>query len=194
MSSVTPPDDVSQSVGGISGFLEIVDLKKNSLRYIRVPKSNNKRWYLDSFELGLFAAEMSDSGIVTVDRQGCLQFFEVGELQLKRSLDEWMKMVGGDRKNLQLTIERDSGKDVSMPKHGKVDPLNEPHVGGNTWAGGTGGRDTAGLGGKGGPYRLDAGHNVHQVSLSNFELNEQSLIMDRNSSCPRRKSRKCRKK
>lgn len=37
-------------------------------------------------------------------------------------------------------------------------------MGGNTWAGGTGGRDTAGLGGKGGPYRLDAGHDVHQVS------------------------------
>ena len=28
----------------------------------------------------------------------------------------------------------------------------------------TGGRDTAGLGGVGGPYRLDAGHDVHQVS------------------------------
>lgn len=28
----------------------------------------------------------------------------------------------------------------------------------------TGGRDTAGLGGKGGPYRLDAGHKVYQVS------------------------------
>lgn len=37
-------------------------------------------------------------------------------------------------------------------------------MGGNTWAGGTGGRDTAGLGGKGGPYRLDKGHNVHQVT------------------------------
>ena len=37
-------------------------------------------------------------------------------------------------------------------------------MGGNTWAGGTGGRDTAGLGGVGGPYRLDAGHDVHQVS------------------------------
>ena len=46
----------------------------------------------------------------------------------------------------------------------QVDPNNAPHVGGNTWAGGTGGRDTAGLGGKGGPYRLDAGHDVHQLS------------------------------
>ena len=45
-----------------------------------------------------------------------------------------------------------------------MDANNEPHVGGNTWAGGTGGRDTAGLGGKGGPYRLDAGHDVFQIS------------------------------
>eukprot|EP00952_Eustigmatos_sp_NYUAD-ZCMA_P005492 23940-Eustigmatos_ZCMA.PRE.1 len=39
---------------------------------------------------------------------------------------------------------------ASTPKHGKEDEKNEPHVGGNTWAGGTGGSDTAGLGGRGG--------------------------------------------
>ena len=38
-----------------------------------------------------------------------------------------------------------------------------PHVGGNTWAGGSGGADTAGLGGIGGPYRLDLGHDIFQV-------------------------------
>ena len=53
---------------------------------------------------------------------------------------------------------------ASSPKHGKEDPDNTPHVGGNTWAGGTGGSDTAGLGGRGGPYRLDKGHPVHQIS------------------------------
>ena len=62
-----------------------------------------------------------------------------------------------------MTVDRPSGKDVKAPKHGKVDETGAPHVGGNTWAGGTGGRDTAGLGGKGGPYRLDAGHEVYQV-------------------------------
>ena len=67
------------------------------------------------------------------------------------------------RKKIQMTIDRYSGKEMAGPKHGKVDEKNEPHVGGNTWAGGTGGRDTAGLGGRGGPYRLDAGHDVHQV-------------------------------
>ena len=53
---------------------------------------------------------------------------------------------------------------LDAPKFGKVDPKNEPHVGGNQWSGGTGGSDTAGLGGRGGPYRLDKGHTVHQVS------------------------------
>lgn len=52
------------------------------------------------------------------------------------------------QKQLQVSVDRYSGKDVSSPKHGKVDEKNEPHVGGNTWAGGSGGRDTAGLGGK----------------------------------------------
>ena len=54
--------------------------------------------------------------------------------------------------------------DANAPKHGKVDESGNPHVGGNTWAGGTGGSDTAGLGGRGGPYRLDGGHPVHQIS------------------------------
>ena len=33
---------------------------------------------------------------------------------------------------------------LSEPKHGKVDPHNKPHVGGNQWRGGSGGSDTAG--------------------------------------------------
>ena len=37
-----------------------------------------------------------------------------------------------------MTYERDGAKDCDAPKHGKVDPTGNPHVGGNTWAGGTG--------------------------------------------------------
>lgn len=80
---------------------------------------------------------------------------------VERLISDWFV---AERKYLQLTVEQPSGLDVTAPKHGKVDETGAPHVGGNTWAGGTGGRDTAGLGGKGGPYRLDAGHKVHQVS------------------------------
>ena len=65
---------------------------------------------------------------------------------------------------LNMWIEYQNSRETTSPKHGKEDPDNTPHVGGNTWAGGTGGADTAGLGGKGGPYRLDKGHPVHQIS------------------------------
>ena len=53
-------------------------------------------------------------------------------------------MVGGDD-DLRLTVERASGKDVESPKHGKIDDKNEPHVGGNTWAGKMGGEKAANL-------------------------------------------------
>ncbi|CUG86776.1 GPI-anchored surface protein, putative [Bodo saltans] len=61
-------------------------------------------------------------------------------------------------------------------KHGKEDPANTPHVGGNSWAGGTGGTDTAGLGGLVGPYRLDKGHTVHQVSPEDKKKVPQHII------------------
>lgn len=59
-----------------------------------------------------------------------------------------------------------AGRDTSLsePKEGKTDPKNEPHTGGNKWKGGTGGRDTAGLGGRGGYERYFAGHEIKQVN------------------------------
>lgn len=42
--------------------------------------------------------------------------------------------------SFQITVQRESGLDVTAPKHGKIDPNNAPHVGGNQWAGGTGNR------------------------------------------------------
>ncbi|KAN0062821.1 hypothetical protein ACQY0O_004641 [Thecaphora frezii] len=54
--------------------------------------------------------------------------------------------------------------ELDRPKEGKEDPDNKPHVGGNTWRGGVGGRDTAGLGGRGGYERLYKGHKIHQIS------------------------------
>ncbi|CCM05477.1 uncharacterized protein FIBRA_07698 [Fibroporia radiculosa] len=68
------------------------------------------------------------------------------------------------KKVLDLKFEPKGNTDLSGPKHGKDDPNNKPHTGGNTWAGGTGGRDTAGLGGRGGYMRLFKGHDISQVS------------------------------
>ncbi|PWY99398.1 hypothetical protein BCV70DRAFT_162599 [Testicularia cyperi] len=59
-----------------------------------------------------------------------------------------------------------AGRDTSLdkPKDGKIDPDNQTHVGGNTWQGGVGGRDTLGLGGRGGYGRKYSGHKIHQIS------------------------------
>lgn len=58
------------------------------------------------------------------------------------------------------------GKDTSLggPKQGKIDPENKEHSGGNTWKGGTGGRDTAGLGGRGGYERFYSGQQIKQIN------------------------------
>lgn len=84
-----------------------------------------------------------------------------------------------------IKFEPKGSTSLNEPKYGKEDPRNEEHHGGNTWAGGvrhlfqytlvssssshralsqTGGRDTAGLGGRGGYMRLFKGHDIKQVS------------------------------
>ena len=164
------PDDILPTNGrqlGVTGYLEIVDTVNHKLRYIPVPEPVNVspvvQW-LYSNNYPLYASPKSNQDLVTVDAGGCVRLWETSLVNIERSLGDWRRMVGSDNDRLQITKERYSGLDVSDPKHGKIDEKNEPHVGGNTWAGGTGGRDTAGLGGKGGPYRLDAGHTVHQLS------------------------------
>ncbi|XP_039733144.1 von Willebrand factor A domain-containing protein 8 isoform X5 [Pteropus medius] len=157
---VTPPQT--------AGYIEVTDLQSKKLRYIAIPRSESlspyTTWLAAISDTDALLAEWGKGGVVTVDTGGHIRLWETGLAHLQRSLTEWRNMIGQGDGHMQITINRDSGKDVSSPKHGKEDPDNMPHVGGNTWAGGTGGRDTAGLGGKGGPYRLDAGHKVYQVS------------------------------
>ncbi|XP_069677328.1 von Willebrand factor A domain-containing protein 8 isoform X2 [Periplaneta americana] len=171
VTAVQVPKEVvsqDQTLPTVSGYLEIVDLISHKLRYLPVPQphavSPVTSWMYTTSQLPLYIAEASNQGLVTVDAGGCVRLWETGLFSLEKSLMEWRQMIGSERKYLQITVDRPSGKDVTAPKHGKVDETGAPHVGGNTWAGGTGGRDTAGLGGKGGPYRLDAGHKVHQVT------------------------------
>ncbi|XP_029645766.1 von Willebrand factor A domain-containing protein 8 [Octopus sinensis] len=152
-----------------AGFLEIADLVNKKLRYLNVPSSGRSPpysfWLMQPADTSLKLASLSGEGLVTVDSSGYVQLWETSLVHLQRSLQEWRNMIGyEDTRPLHINYERDSGKSAEFPKHGKIDPENAPHVGGNTWAGGTGGRDTAGLGGIGGPYRLDSGHNVFQVS------------------------------
>ena len=132
------------------------------------------------------AVELPLSGeLATVQAAGRVRRWQTDPETLADELAEWGQMVGvatGRGEGAQggaldalglkrLSIKRDAADRASQPrtdvgkaKHGQHDPSGDPHVGGNTWAGGTGGSDTAGLGGRGGPYRLDLGHDVHQVS------------------------------
>ncbi|XP_076011540.1 von Willebrand factor A domain-containing protein 8 isoform X2 [Genypterus blacodes] len=161
------PKDVTPPMS--AAYLEVTDLNSKKVKYIPVPRSMTvspyTNWLSKISESDVVIAGLSSGGVVTVDMGGYVRLWETGLDSLQRSLMEWRNMIGSeDGRPIQITIQRDSGMDVTAPKHGKVDANNDPHVGGNQWAGGTGGRDTAGLGGKGGPYRLDAGHKVYQVS------------------------------
>lgn len=154
-------------------FLEVTDLVNHSVSYVPVPRASQASpywaWAAAARTTPLVLAATSGQGVVSVDSSGVVRLWQTGSEGIQKALAEWQKMIGEDTRKLRLDIERYSGEDVTEPKHGKEDPDNEPHVGGNTWAGGTGGRDTAGLGGKGGPYRLDAGHDVHQVSQAEID-------------------------
>ncbi|XP_049904645.1 von Willebrand factor A domain-containing protein 8 [Epinephelus moara] len=161
------PKDVTPPM--TAAYLEVTDLNSKKVKYIPVPRSMSvspyTSWLSKVSESDVLIAALGSGGVATVDMGGYVRLWETGLDTLQRSLMEWRNMIGTeDGRPLQITIQRDSGLDVTAPKHGKIDPNNAPHVGGNQWAGGTGGRDTAGLGGKGGPYRLDAGHKVYQVS------------------------------
>lgn len=113
-------------------------------------------------------AELRGEGdLVTLQQDGTLRFWQLDAQALARELEMWRRMFGGaltEQRPLRLERASDARKEARNPKTGKVDPHNKPHVGGRQWRGGTGGADTAGLGGKGGPFREDAGHDVHQLS------------------------------
>lgn len=130
---------------------EVVNIVKHLQKY---PNEDMSELIGNVLDFDRYSPESLDQVTTVLQRHG----FEI-ESYAKNELAAIRK-----KREIQLTVEANSGKSVSAPKHGKIDPDNKPHVGGNTWAGGSGGRDTAGLGGKGGPYRLDSGHKVHQLS------------------------------
>lgn len=143
------------------------------------------------------AVDLGDGEVALLDEDFKIIVKQMNTNRLQEELELWKKMVGFEsfqkRRNLKLNLtssEKDgeslktTAPKLDAAKHGKEDPLNEPHVGGSSWAGGTGGSNTAGLGGRGGPYRLDKGHKVTQISeaLKNEvteELQKQARELNR---------------
>jgi len=112
----------------------------------------------DVFSFDAYDEDIKSYIIETFRKHG----LPIGSLRSNETPTQKLENLG--QKNKVEINYSDENKTSSMPKHGKEDPDNMPHVGGNTWAGGTGGSDTAGLGGVGGPYRLSSGNDISQVS------------------------------
>ena len=115
----------------------------------------------------IYICELNATELCVLLSDYTITIYEIDPIQLQHSVSNWRKLFGeisADTK-IHMDINRDKQtKELTTPKHGKVDDKNEQHVGGNTWRGGSGGSDTAGLGGRGGPYRVDSGHQVNQIS------------------------------
>ncbi|KAL0985591.1 hypothetical protein UPYG_G00159100, partial [Umbra pygmaea] len=139
LTDVFPPDFTPPMT---SAYLEVTDMNSKKLKYIPVPRSVSvspyTTWLSKVSDSDVLLASMGTGGVVTVDMGGYVRLWETGLDNLQRSLLEWRTMIGSeDGRSVQITVQRDSNMDVTAPKHGKVDPSNAPHVGGNQWAGGT---------------------------------------------------------
>ena len=87
----------------------------------------------------------NDEFICVAYSNGCVKFFDVNPERLNRDLKIWQSMFPDRKHSLTVTKtgwgEREADKTgnpktgLNAPKHGKEDSKNEPHVGGNTWAG-----------------------------------------------------------
>nr|CDJ80091.1 ATPase associated with various cellular activities domain containing protein [Haemonchus contortus] len=160
------------NVHEIGGFLEAVNADNGFVQYIPVPEpryhSYHGPWCATISHTPFIIVPYNDERMLTIDTCGGVRSYELSPNTLGRAFFEWNRLVGGeDDHKLRLEFERESDAfDLSKlddPQVGKFDPENTPHHGGNQWMGGTGGYSTAGLGGVGGPFRLDAGHDVHQM-------------------------------
>ncbi|KAG5511337.1 hypothetical protein GH5_07586 [Leishmania sp. Ghana 2012 LV757] len=127
------------------------------------------RWSLDSRSGIVYAWQPTSQQLSVADVDG---------ERVRQRYSEWSSLLTGNAatvgdaasveegeesvKNFKMKYSTPRKQPSGTLKHGEVD--DKEHHGGNTWAGGTGGTDTAGLGGIVGPYRLDKGNRVHQVS------------------------------
>ncbi|KAH8981377.1 hypothetical protein EDB86DRAFT_3087168 [Lactarius hatsudake] len=121
--------------------------------------------------------------------------FDVYRIETTEKLDEILRKHGLRAYGTDATTQKakkpfdmqfDPQKtDLDKPKHGQEDPSGGEHTGGNTFAGGTGSRDTAGIGGRGGFKRLyKKGHDINQISNTLKEdvpesVREQARLMAR---------------
>ncbi|TFK71122.1 hypothetical protein BDN72DRAFT_838036 [Pluteus cervinus] len=123
----------------------------NLVRHMQAfPKDSLDMTLRNIFDFDVYKTETIDKLAEILEHHG----LHVRHLGAKAAREDIKKIE-------DVTFELKSIK-LDKPKEGKHD--DKDHHGGNTWAGGTGGRDTAGLGGIGGYKRLWKGGEIKQVS------------------------------
>ncbi|KAJ7050407.1 AAA domain-containing protein [Mycena amicta] len=103
------------------------------------------------FDFDVYKPETIDQLAAILERHG-LSVPHLGLDAAREAATKKIKDVKFEPKNTEL----------GEPKEGDHD--DKEHSGGNRWAGGTGGRDTAGMGGRGGYKRIYKGGDIKQVS------------------------------
>jgi von Willebrand factor A domain-containing protein 8 len=134
----------------------VLDLKRQAISFIPIQRStelNDRPSTIQQHEwqmlikssAGVLAAQANNGMLLSIDSRANIRQWEIVPSLLEISLDNWKtQMRPGGEQSLEIEYLTGGRTDLSGPKHGKVDPENQPHVGGNQWAGGSGGRDTAG--------------------------------------------------
>lgn len=77
------------------------------------------------FDFDVHRTELTEFLIETFSRHG-IQLENISLLSVQAP----------NKESLAIQYRKEAPPEIEGPKHGKVDEKNEPHVGGNTWAGG----------------------------------------------------------
>ncbi|CAO1613724.1 unnamed protein product [Jaminaea pallidilutea] len=120
---------------------------------------------LNTLSFDLHRPQAMEAVAAALTRRGLdVKGLSIAEVREKKA--EEMKQIAGNKGSASFDPKK-AGRDTSLtgdPREGKTDPDNKEHFGGDTWRGGSGGRMTAGLGGRGGYERLASGHEVKRIS------------------------------
>jgi hypothetical protein len=132
--------------------LEKVDMHSQTVTEINITNvdSNAVQYNKNGIVNAIRIFDGSSYVIAALDTAGAVRIFDTDQVSLFKSLSNWKEMVGAEVKRESASQNVDGSLKtnprpleevarpkfgVDMPKHGKEDPDNKPHVGGNTWAG-----------------------------------------------------------
>ncbi len=193
----------------IIGQLEIVDFNRETIRSLPLLVHNNNTKNRSSSSLSKLSTNNLPPAILSIvevppnnstkragdvvilldNNQVLLYELDIASLQNSQQL--WRRIVGQSPPLLKINNNNNSNDknnnrktppNPSGAKEGEVD--DEEHFGGSNFKGGSGGSDTAGMGGRGGPYRQASNFPVQQVrflsSLTTFGDNLSLRSLYRN--------------